>query len=244
LVRTLQDNGICVLGSSIIGLEEHTPENIDAAIDYAVSHATEFHQFMLYSASHGTPLHEELSAQGKILGPDEIQECDAHGQWRFNYRHPHIPAGAETEMLLRAFQRDFDVNGPSVLRIVRTILNGRRKYRTHVEKRVRRRFAHDIGGFITTFPGALWASRKWFKAKGKYAAAGKLNATLRELYHEFGLRARLMAPIVGSILGITIRREEARLAAGWTWEPPTYYECNGEALAGHLGASICKIVSF
>ncbi len=40
LVRTLQSHGIRVLGSTIIGLEEHTPENIDRAIDYAVDHDT------------------------------------------------------------------------------------------------------------------------------------------------------------------------------------------------------------
>ena len=49
LVRELQSNGIRVLGSTIIGLENHTPENIDEAIDYAARHDTDFHQFMLYT---------------------------------------------------------------------------------------------------------------------------------------------------------------------------------------------------
>jgi radical SAM superfamily enzyme YgiQ (UPF0313 family) len=56
LVRTLQAHGICVLGSSIIGLEDHTPANIDRVIDYAVSHETEFHQFMLYYRRSRSPL--------------------------------------------------------------------------------------------------------------------------------------------------------------------------------------------
>ena len=34
LVRSLQSHGIRVLGSSIIGLEDHTPDNIDEVIDY------------------------------------------------------------------------------------------------------------------------------------------------------------------------------------------------------------------
>ena len=42
LVKLLQKNGIRVLGSSIIGLENHTPENISEAIDYAVSHESVF----------------------------------------------------------------------------------------------------------------------------------------------------------------------------------------------------------
>ena len=99
LIKDLQDHGIRVLGSSIIGLEEHTPENIDQVIDYAVSHATDFHQFMLYTANQGTPLYTELKEKGALLPPEEFKVSDSHGQFRFNHRHPHIPAGAEEKIL-------------------------------------------------------------------------------------------------------------------------------------------------
>ncbi len=64
LVERLQSHGIRVLGSSIIGLEDHRPENMDAVIDYAVSHATVFHQFMLYTPIPGTPLYEKHQPRG------------------------------------------------------------------------------------------------------------------------------------------------------------------------------------
>jgi biotin synthase-like enzyme len=57
LVERLQALGIRVLGSSIIGLPEHGADNIDRAIDHAVAHDTEFHQFMLYTPVPGTPLY-------------------------------------------------------------------------------------------------------------------------------------------------------------------------------------------
>ena len=63
LVRQLQGHGIRVLGSSIIGIEEHTPENIDEAIEHAVGHNTDMHQFMLYMPVPGTPLYAEHQAQ-------------------------------------------------------------------------------------------------------------------------------------------------------------------------------------
>ena len=93
LVRQLQSHGIRVLGSTIIGLEEHTPENIDEVIEHAVRHDTDFHQFMLYTPMPGTPLHAELSAQGRMMDEAECPLADTHGQFRFNYRHPHIPDG-------------------------------------------------------------------------------------------------------------------------------------------------------
>ena len=139
LVKELQSHGIRVLGSSIIGLEEHTPENIDEAIEFAVSHDSDFHQFMLYTPLPGTGLHREMS--GKDLLVDETQ-CDlpeVHGQHKFNFKHPHIRDGQETEYLLRAFRRDFEANGPSIVRMVRTMLTGWRRYKNHPDERVRSR---------------------------------------------------------------------------------------------------------
>ena len=49
LTRELREHGIRVQGSTIIGLEHHTRENIGGEIEYAVSHHTDFHQFMLYT---------------------------------------------------------------------------------------------------------------------------------------------------------------------------------------------------
>ena len=229
LVRKLQAHGIRILGSSIIGLEEHTPQNIDQAIEYAISHETEFHQFMLYTPTPGTPLHRELSAKGLILSDDEFDVADTHGQSKFNYRHPHIPAGQEGELLLRAFNRDFDVNGPSVMRIVRTTLAGWKLYKNHPSRRIHDRFAREVASYPTVIAGALWAARRWFR--GNPVVAGKLNAMLQDLYKEFGWRARICAPVVGRVLGIALKREAKRLESGWTREPITYYDRNAAAAA-------------
>jgi radical SAM superfamily enzyme YgiQ (UPF0313 family) len=229
LVRTLQEHGTCVLGSSIIGLEEHSPENIDAAIDYAVGHDTEFHQFMLYTAIPGTPLYAEHEAKGTLLAPAERLQADTHGQYRFNFRHPHIHNGQETEFLLRAFRRDFDVNGPSVCRVARTTLRGWRRYKDHADRRIRERFAWQARNLAFGHAGAVWAARRWFRSHPELRA--KLSRTLKEFYREFGLRSRLGAPVVGRYLGFMLRREERRLRDGWTYEPPTFREINEAMLA-------------
>ena len=67
LIRSLQAHGIRVLGSSIIGLEEHTAENMDEMIDYAVRHGTDLHQFMLYTPIPGTPLFADQAAEGTCV---------------------------------------------------------------------------------------------------------------------------------------------------------------------------------
>ncbi|MCP4378838.1 MAG: radical SAM protein, partial [bacterium] len=65
LISDLQSHGIRILGSSIIGMENHTVDNMDEAIDFAVKYDTDFHQFMLYTPIPGTPLHAELAANGR-----------------------------------------------------------------------------------------------------------------------------------------------------------------------------------
>ena len=56
-----------LLGSTIIGLEHHTPQNIDEEIEHAIAHETDLHQFMLYTPVPGTPLYSEMAEQGRLL---------------------------------------------------------------------------------------------------------------------------------------------------------------------------------
>lgn len=225
LVRTLQSHGIRVLGSSIIGLEEHTPENLGEVIEYAVSHASDFHQFMLYTPIPGTPLYAEHQAAGTLRDANEYEEADIHGQYVFRHVHPHIPKGLETEFLLKAFRRDFEVNGPSVLRIARTVLSGWKRYKGHADPRIRDRYAWEAKNLALVFPAAAWAARRWFKGKNPLVFR-KLTLLLEEIHREVGWRARLAAPLAGRIAWLKLRREERRLKAGWTYEPPTFYETN------------------
>lgn len=222
LVRALQGHGVRVLGSTIIGLEAHTPGNVDAAIDFAVAHDTEFHQFMLYTPVPGTPLYAEHQAQGTLLSEEECPQADAHGQARFKHRHPHFPPGSETDALLRAFRRDFEVNGPSVMRVARTVLRGWVKHQHHPERRVRERFAREAKGLSTTVAGALWASRRWFSRRNPQVAA-RLDEVLTELHREFPVRSRLAAAALGPLVWLSLNREARAQAAGVTREPPTRF---------------------
>jgi radical SAM superfamily enzyme YgiQ (UPF0313 family) len=229
LVRQLQAHGIRVLGSTIIGLPEHTPATIDDAIEHAVAHDTEFHQFMLYTPVPGTPLYAEQLAKGTLLDEADCPPADAHGQLRFNFRHPHIRDGQETEFLLRAFRRDYEVNGPSILRIARTLLQGWTRHRHDPDPRVRARYAWESRGLATGYAGALWAAERWLA--GEPRLAGKARALRSAVVEAFGLRARIAAPVVGRFVLQAMRREQRRLDSGWTYEPPTFYESNPAAAA-------------
>ena len=224
LVRELQSHGIRVLGSTIIGLENHTPENIDEAIDYAARHDTDFHQFMLYTPIPGTPLHAELAAKGLMKEAGECDPGDIHGQLIFNYRHPHIPAGMEGEFMIRAFDRDFHRNGPSVVRIVRTTLAGWKRHKNHPDARIRRRSAWEARELATTFSAVVGGVKLYYRNQPEMHA--KMSAVLDDLHREFGWKSRLFSALGSRYVLWRIRREEKLLASGWSYEPPTCYERN------------------
>ena len=228
LVQELQSHGIRVLGSTIIGLENHTPENIEKVIDYAISHDTVFHQFMLYTPIPGTPLYEHHKTAGTILGEDERPAADNHGQYRFNYRHKHIKDGSETGYLRSAFSRDFEVNGPSLARMIRTMLNGWKRYKNHPDPCIRKRLAWEIKYLKTTYASAVWAMKRWYR--DDHRMHGMIGSLLSDLYKEFGWKTRIIAPLLGIFAHTAIKKEQQRLADGWTYEPEIFYEKNAKAL--------------
>jgi hypothetical protein len=221
LVSELKSHGISILGSTIIGLEEHTPENLPEAIEHAVSHDTEFHQFMLYTPVPGTPLFEEHRANGTLVDPDCENLSDSHGQLRFVHKHPNIPAGMETELQLQAFRRDFEVNGPSVIRMVRTTLLGWKKYGRSSDLRIRRRFRREGTPLRFQYPAVLWATRRWYREDP--VMHGKADAILQDLIKEFGLAAKIAASLGGRVVYRNLRAEAAKSPAE-SLEPPTFYE--------------------
>jgi len=229
LVRELQSNGIRVLGSSIIGMEEHTPENMAEVIDYAVSHNSVFHQFMLYTPNPGTPLYEQHKNDGTLYPESEFPLADAHGQYRFNYRHRHIRNGQEEKFLAHAFERDFAVNGPSLFRLIRVLLTGWQKYKNHPQQRIRDRFAWEVGPLKTGYAGAVWAMEKWYWRDRPMRE--KIRSLLKDIYKEFGWKTRCIAPLFGTYLLFAMKQEARRLAKGWTCEPLFFYEKNPAALA-------------
>ena len=221
LTSELRSHGIRVQGSTIIGLEHHTPDNIEDEIERAVSHETDFHQFMLYTPVPGTPLYFEMKEQGRLL--DGIDLADIHGQFQFNFRHAAISRKDSQRFLDWAFLRDFQRNGPSLYRMCRTMLEGWKKYRDDPDPRVRERFSREMSKLKTGYSGALWAMERQFRELNA-GVSSQIKLLRGEVEKELGFAARLNALTLGPLLLWTTRREERELAKGKTYEPPTFLE--------------------
>ena len=222
LVRELRSHGIRVLGSTIIGLENHTPRNIDEIIEYAVRHNSDFHQFMLYMPLPGTPLYTEIASKGLLKHESELSLPDQHGQCKFNYFHPHIKGGLEEELLLRAFERDYEINGPSLVRMIHTGLNGWKRYKNHPDKRIQRRIAWESRDLAKRGTAVVAAAKAYFTENQILHAT--ISSLLEDLCNEFGPKARRAADLAGPLVLEQIMEEKHRLQQGVIYEPPTFYE--------------------
>jgi len=221
LTHMLREHGIRVQGSTIIGLEHHTPDNIREEIEYAVAHNTDFHQFMLYTPVPGTPLFQEMAEQGRML--DGIDLADIHGQDKFNFRHAAISRDDSKRFLDWAFWRDFERNGPSLYRMCETMLQGWRRYKNYPDLRVRERFERENVKLRTAYSAALWAAEKYFR-KVNADVSRQIHELRREIGKEFGAMSRITSAAIGPFLLWSTRREDRRLARGVTYEPPTILE--------------------
>jgi hypothetical protein len=221
LTRELRENGIRVLGSTIIGLEHHTPDNMAAEIQQAVDYQTDFHQFMLYTPVPGTQLHKQMSEQGRMLL--DIDPADVHGQFKFNFRHAAISRDDSKMFLDSAFRRDFECNGPSLYRMCRTMLRGWQRYKDYPDPRVRERFARGAKKLSSAYNAALWVMEREFR-KINHSVSEQIRSLRMDVEKEFPVMARLTAAFFGPILLWSARREERRLASGRTYEPPTIIE--------------------
>jgi hypothetical protein len=221
LTRELRRHGIKLLGSTIVGLEHHTPENIHDEIEHAVAHDTDFHQFMLYTPVPGTPLFHEMTEQGRMI--EGVNLADIHGQHQFNFRHAAISREDSKRLLDGAFRRDFERNGPSIYRICRTTLDGWRRYKDDPDLRVRARFAREARALRDGYAAALWAMEKHLRPANA-VVSGKIRELRKEVGHEFGLLSRLVTRALGPVMLWSTRREERRLARGQTYEPRTIVE--------------------
>jgi radical SAM superfamily enzyme YgiQ (UPF0313 family) len=220
LARELREHGIVLLGSTIIGLEHHTPENVYEEIEYAISHETDLHQFMLYTPVPGTPLYFEMKEQGRML---DIDLADIHGQHAFNFKHAAISREESTKALAWAFHRDFERNGPSLFRIASSTFAGYMRHKNHPDPRVRARWMRERRTLRHAWVGFVWAMEKRLGRSNPEVSA-KIRKLRKEMEREFGIIAVLAGKLLGPVLWWTSRREEKRLAAGQTYEPTPIIE--------------------
>jgi hypothetical protein len=205
-VSDLQAHGVEILGSTILGFPHQKPEDLDREIEHALSYGCTYNQFMLYVAMPGTALWKQMKREQRLK--KDFPWCDIHGQHVQNWHHPFIPDEVISKKLDYAFQRDFEVLGPSILRMIQTHYNGYRKteHWDHELVQMRRRMMRKKFYFYSAL---LEAMCRDLKSMGN--ALHVQAAELRDrLVAECGLPAKLVAMLGGPYVAYKMKAEQLR----------------------------------
>ncbi|MBN2060781.1 MAG: radical SAM protein, partial [Deltaproteobacteria bacterium] len=135
LFAELKKRGISVLASLILFNEEHDKNTIWEDIDFVTSLNPDYLQFSPLGPIPGTKLYDDYEKQGRLI--KNIPYESQHGQGKIWFHHDKFSRD-ETDSLLRlAFEIDYNRNGASMLRAIKTTLGGYLYCVRHPDERIR-----------------------------------------------------------------------------------------------------------
>jgi hypothetical protein len=204
LVSQLQHYGIEVLGSTILGFPHQQPEVIDREIEHALSYGCTYNQFMLYIAMPGTALWKQMKSEQRLK--KDFPWSDIHGQDVQNWHHPFLSDAVIAKKLDSAFNQDFEVLGPSILRMIQTHYDGYRNTADWDHELVQMRREKTRKKFFF-YAALLEAMYRDLRAMGhpRYEQARKLRDLLIE---ECGWKAKLAAMVGGPYVAHRMKAEK------------------------------------
>ncbi len=213
IFKGLKDNGIMILASMIVGFDYQTPEIIRAEHKKLMSMRPDLCQFMIYNPNPGTPLYDKVKAGG-LLRQEYAANPARYWRWASGFKslleHPRMTAAEIEGAQQYCFKTDFRQLGPSIYRVVETMLTGYLKHKDSANAFLRakaRRYAAELRkGYPVFLAGELFGPTLHTRAlvyrlkKKVYAALGRpsftdsllsAGAVLAALWTSFKLRFNL-----------------------------------------------------
>jgi hypothetical protein len=152
-----------------------------------------------------------------------VDLADTHGQIKFNFRHPAIDRDESKVLLDRAFRLDFERNGPSLFRLMQTMMRRWQRYRADVDPRVRARVAVAATQLRGGYGAALWAMERYLRSTNS-PVSERVRALRLTTEREFGFVTTAVNRTLGPLLHWSSRREGRKYPAGRPREPRTFID--------------------
>ena len=157
--------------SSILFTEEHDKNTIWEDVDFVTALNPDYVQFSPLGPIPGTKLYNEYEKLGKVI--KNIPYESQHGQGKIWFDHDHFSRDESEDFLRLAFEIDYNRNGASILRDIKTTLGGYLYCRNHGDERIRRR--------SKTYKKRLKAMRYLLAAATIFVQNRKSETLLREI---------------------------------------------------------------
>ena len=158
IFRQLHANGITILASMIVGFDYQTPEIINTELANLMDLRPDLVQFAIYTPNPGTPLYERVLGGGTLreeYARDPLKYWHDASGFKSLTRHPVMSAGEIENAQKHCFKSDFQLQGPSIHRVLETMFEG---YMTNKDapgaflRMKAMRFAKELRAGYSVFP--------------------------------------------------------------------------------------------
>ena len=174
LIRDMQDHGITVLTSMIIGIPYQTDKIVRKEFSDLMSSEPTLCQFLIYGPSPGTPFYEKVMANDLLyedLAGERMKYYKKCTGFSSMVKHPFLKR-KEIETLQEEFYNmDFEILGPSIFRLVQVKLKGWNKYKNHRNPLLRKKanqFRRKLSMCLAILPIAIFGPKIRMKNRIKY----------------------------------------------------------------------------
>ena len=140
LVKSLAEYGITTLLSSVLFFDFHTPQNLQDDLNSFYSCGQAYSQILPLCSFPNTPLYRKLLAEERIV--HSLPWEDRHMLNSGFHIHKHFPIHKQKDILLSAFKKEYELNGPSVYRILKIRLAGYKNFQKTNSQILRKRASY------------------------------------------------------------------------------------------------------
>lgn len=178
-LKALQDVGINILASFILGLEHHDEKTLKEDFESFMSLKPTLSQFLISTPNFATPLHERLKREGRLLKNVPYKNRDG---FNLIFKHPNFSQKRLSQLQRSFFKEEYNRLGPSIFRFIETQLRGYKNLKNSKDKVIKR--------CIQVYKQKCCSIYPLISTGMRYAPNKKIKAWIRnlsqELYKEFG----------------------------------------------------------
>ena len=174
LIQHLQENGITVLTSMILGIPYQTNAITEEEFQTLMANRPALCQFLIYGPLPGTPFYEKVMADD-LLHEDMLSNRMAYYRRCTGFaamvKHPFLRRDEIEDLQRDFYRRDFERLGPSVLRVGEVKLNGWLKMKSHSNPHLREKakdFRLKAASALALLPIAIIGPKISFKNRVRY----------------------------------------------------------------------------
>ncbi|MBT3984044.1 MAG: hypothetical protein HOE90_22000 [Bacteriovoracaceae bacterium] len=174
LIAKLQDHGITVLSSMILGIPYQSEDIARKEFKGLLQNSPCLTQYLIYGPTPGTPFYENVM-KDQLLDPELVSDRIKYYKKCTGFyamvKHPSMEKEKIEKLQREFYQKDFETLGPSIFRIAEVKLSGYHKYHNHVNPLLRSKalvFRQKLITFLAILPIGIFGPKISMYNRRKY----------------------------------------------------------------------------